>query len=335
MAVTATRNGVRILHGGLLPLLAIVATALAVRTGWALTFPRIASLVFLWIAADALTLGLLAHCRRPAPRQVLATVAGGMTMAWALSPPALHDAMLTMPWLCAMMLAIVTAHAGLRCWRAAMIARRADWRRADAWHAVLGEFLPPPAVRLVTAEARLVHLALFRWNAPIDIPPGARGFAYHRHLQPMMIALLVLSLIEASVTHLLVAHWSRTAALILFAVSDVSVVYLIGLIKSLRLRPVLLTADGVRIRAGLMIDRFIPYDRIAAIGQQPDSATIKAPDTQNAALIAWPNLVLRLTGPMPRPSLLRRRPPIVAIAFRLDDPDEFVRLLRWRTGMGT
>ncbi|GAA3724152.1 hypothetical protein GCM10022268_35370 [Sphingomonas cynarae] len=309
--------------------------ALAVRTDWAFAFPRIASLLLLWVTADALTLGLLAHCRRPAPRQVLATVAGGMTLAWTLSPPALRDAMLTMPWFCAMMLVVVGTHAGLRCWRAGMIVRRTGLRRADGWHALLGEFLPPPAVRLMLAEARLVHLALFRWNGPADIPPGACGFAYHRHLQPMMIALLVLSLIEAGVTHLLVAHWSRTAALILFVVSDVSVVYLIGLIKSLRLRPVLLTADGVRIRAGLMIDRFIPYDRIAAIEHQPDSATIKAADTQNAALIAWPNLVLRLTEPMPRPPLLRRRPPIVAIAFRLDDPDEFVQMLRWRTGVGT
>ncbi len=56
----------------------------------------------------------------------------------------------------------------------------------------------------------------------------------------MMIALLVISGIEITVTHLLVAHWSRTAAMVMFVISDVSLLYLIGLIKSLRLSPVLL-----------------------------------------------------------------------------------------------
>lgn len=320
------------LYGRVLPPLAIAAMALVVRTAPAMAHPRIAALLFLWVAADALTLGLVAQHRRPAARHVLATLAGGATAAWVLSPAALKDSLRTMPWVCMPMLMLVGAHALLRLWRAGMVATRTGLRDAAGWRALVGEIAPAPLAAVMVAEARLLHLALFRWNAPPEVPAGTRAFTYHRHLRPMMIAFLILCTIEASVTHLLIAHWSRTAALILFAVSDLSIVYVIGLIKSLRLYPVLLTTAGVRIRFGLLTDHVLPYDAVAGIVRDPSGGQVTAPETDRIGLLAWPNLLVELATPLPRASWLRARRPATAIALRLDDPEGFMRLLRWRIG---
>ena len=53
--------------------------------------------------------------------------------------------------------------------------------------------------------------------------------------------------------------------------------------------------------------------------------------TLNASLLAWPNVMLRLNRPLPRRTWLRQSS-FSRVAFRLDDPAPFVRLLAWRGG---
>ncbi len=157
-------------------------------------------------------------------------------------------------------------------------------------------------------------MAFFRWGGPGDIPANCRGFAYHQHLAPMCGTFLALSAIEIAVYHVLVGHWSQTAAVIMFIVSDIGFIYLVGLIKSFRFRPVLVTPDAVRIRTGLLIDQSVPLDAIARIETSFDGDSVRDPATLNAALMAWP----------------KGSKTYSSIAFRLDDPEPFTRLLQWR-----
>lgn len=305
------------------PILLTLAAAMAVRMPIAVAHPLAAGLLFLWVTSDTSLLAVIARAerRRPPVRKVVATLAVAALAALLVPPPPVRAALLSLPGLAAAIAVLILVHlswalaAALRQWRAASQAR---------WIAAASELLPPALVRLAAAELRLLHLALFRWGAPPDVPPGCQGFAYHRHLTPMAVTLLALQTIEVAVHHLLLAHWSAFAAYILFVLSDIGLVYLIGLIKSFRLRPVLLTPEGVRIRTGIAIDRFVPYADIAAVEAAFDSTLVKDRGTLNAGLLAWPNLVLLLHDPLPG---RRRR---TAIAFRLDDPEPFVRALRWQ-----
>jgi hypothetical protein len=307
----------------LLPIMALFLAGWAVRTPLASAHPLVAGLLFLWIASDSRLLALIARAprRRPAPRQVVAGLALAIFAVLVATPPIVRNALLSLPMLAGALAIVLVVHVG---WGA-----RAAWGRfrtaAEArWIAALSELLPPPLVRLAAAELRLLHLGLFRWGAAPDVPAGCQGFAYHRHLTPMAVTLLALQAIEVAVHHLLLAHWSAFAAYVLFVLSDVGLIYMIALIKSFRLCPVLLTPEGVRVRAGLLVDRFVPYAAIASLETSFDSALVKDKATLNAGLLAWPNLVLRLHAPLPG------RRPRSAIAFRLDDPEPFVRALRWR-----
>ncbi|MET4897183.1 hypothetical protein RN629_08430 [Sphingomonadaceae bacterium jetA1] len=321
---------VRPILATLMPPLVVAGAALLLRLPVASAHPRIAVLLFLWVASDAMMLGLMARQRHPGWRAGIAAMATAGMAVFSLSPPPIRAALIAMPWAAAVPVIAIALHGGWGLWRIGVRVRYWNPADPDRWSGLLAEVVPPLLARLAAAEARLLHLALFRWGAAPDVPAGAIPFGYHRHLQPMLIALLLLSCIEIGVTHLLVAHWSRTAALILFVISDVSLLYLIGIIKSLRLAPVLLTDTGVRIRAGMLIDRTIPYAAITAVEAEPDGDTVRAEDSWNAALLAWPNLLLRLGEAQPPPRPWGHRVPVRAIAFRLDAPGPFLDELRAR-----
>jgi hypothetical protein len=330
-AQTATNVDRRHLATKITPVVIIALAGVAARTPLAAAHPIVALLLFTWIVADTLTLALMARFGgKPAGQAVLGALAGASCTIWLGSPLPLRGALLGMPVLIVVMAAIVLGHVAWATTRVRRIVTRSDGDRKERWMAAASEVVPPPLVRLGVAEMTVIHIALFRWGGPADVSADARAFAYHKHLTPMCTTLLILSAIEIAVYHLLVGQWSHTAALVMFVLSDLSFVYLVGIIKSFRFRPVLLTAEGVRVRAGLLIDELIPLDAIVAVGGDFISEDVRDPATFNTALLAWPNIMLRLDRPLHRRSFLRKRPPYVRVAFRLDDPTPFVRLLAWR-----
>lgn len=311
------------------PFVIVALATLAARTSLAAAYPRIALLLFLWIVSDTLMLAVIARApgRNPGWHAVPAVLAAASVIVWLGAPATIRQALTAMPIVAAGMVAVLSIHIA---W-AAMRARR-EWRSAgDAvqrkWAGAASAFLPGPVVHAAVATLSIIHIALFRWGGPADIPAGSRAFAYHKHLAPMCATLLVLSLIELGVCHLLLGLWSPRAALIVSVLSAAGLVYLIALIKSFRFRPLLMTGEGVRVRTGLAVDQVIPLDAIATIETGFAGSDVNAPAALNAALFAWPNILIRLNRPMPV-----RRGPVSAVAFRLDDPEPFVRLLKWRIG---
>jgi hypothetical protein len=71
---------------------------------------------------------------------------------------------------------------------------------------------------------------------------------------------------------------------------------------------------------------------ILAVETNFSGETVRDRGTLNAALLAWPNILVRLRERRPRRSALNKKGPITSIAFRLDEPEPFLRLLQWRMG---
>jgi hypothetical protein len=315
------------------PFIVVALAGVAVRTPLAAAYPLAALLLFLWIVADTLMLALIARSSgKPEWSAVLGALAGASFTVWLGSPSVIRGVLLETPILAMMMVAAVLGHAAWATVRASRAVKGDSFDRKERWAFAASEFFPPALVRLAVAELTVIHIALFRWGGPADVPVKARAFAYHKHLTPMCATLLILSAIEIAVYHLLLGHWSRIATVVMFILSDVGFVYLVGLIKSFRFRPVLLTPEGVRVRAGFLIDQIVPLDAIVAVEGSFTGEEVRDPVTLNAALLAWPNIMLRLNRPLPRRTFLKKRGPAVRVAFRLDDPEPFMRLLIWRLG---
>lgn len=309
------------------PFAAIALAALAIRTPLAAEYPSVAVLLFVWLFADSLMLSFLARTphKEVQTRTALAVLAGAFAAAAIAMPAPFRAALLDMPPVAGLMAAVVAAHLGWGLARArARLGRKGAPMRERAVEA-LSQLLPERLARFAVAELALLHLALFQWRAAPDVPAGQRGFAYHRHLVPIFSVVLFLQVMEIGAVHLLVSLVSPKAALVLFLISDLALVYMIGLMKSFRLRPVLAGEEGLTIRTGILLERFVAWAEVAAIRTGFPAEQVKSRATENAAFLAWPNLIVELAVPVERGSAFGRRRSIDAIALRLDDPAEFLR----------
>ncbi|MBV2150302.1 hypothetical protein N5J77_00670 [Sphingobium yanoikuyae] len=315
------------------PFVIIILAGMAVRTPLAASYPFVALLLFLWIVSDTLMLALVARSSgKPEWRAVLGVLAGASLTVWLGLPSSMRGLLFETPILALMMVVFVLSHIAGATARAGRVLSRPTSDRREQWLSAVSEIFPPALVRLAVAELTVIHMACFRWGGPADVPTSARAFACHKHLTPICATLLILSAIEIGVYHLLVGHWSRIASIVMFILSDVGFVYLVGLIKSFRFRPVLLTPEGVRVRAGFLIDQLVPFEAIVAVESGFTGEEVRDTVTLNAALLAWPNIMLRLDRSLPRRSFLKKRVAFSRVAFRLDDPEPFIRLLVWRLG---
>lgn len=277
------------------PIVAIMAARFLTDTTLATEYPRVAALLFLWIAADALALAAISKApdRRPGLRAILGAFAAACLIVPLAATTPVRDALFTMPSVIIAMALTLGAYA---LWSVTKAAVR--YRQSGSLVAAFGEILPVRLVKLIHTESAMAGLALFRWNVPQDIPAETQGFAYHRYLTPLLVAFLVLQLIELTVVHLLVSLWSEKVALILLALSVWGVIWLVALLKSFRIYPILVTKTALRVRAGSLIDETIPFEAIAKRTESFTAERLKSKRTLNATVFSWPNVFLELSRPI-------------------------------------
>lgn len=182
---------------------------------------------------------------------------------------------------------------------------------------------------IVAAELAVFYYALFSWRARPQIPTGCRAFTYaeasgHRMLAMIMGAAVVF---EGVPMHLLLRHWSPTAAWVCTGLDAYALVWTVALARSIRLRPMLVSVDRVVVRIGLLYEAELPRRDIAACRRASATDTGKGPGHLRAVVLNEPQWVLELNaGVLVRGPFGRRRT-ITAIALAVDEPGEFASAL--------
>jgi hypothetical protein len=304
----------------LAPPFAVAAALAFAGSGWAASNPGIAAILLCWIVADAIALGTIAkhEALRPGAKALLGAFALASLVLLIGPRGPVRDTIMSVPTVPLALVLTILAYlgwSGRKAWQV--------WRASGSVEDALTQILPRPPVALALAEFRVLHLALLIWGKPADVPEGASGFAYHRYLTPMLGVFLVLQLIELAVMHMLLMLWSPRLAWVLLVLSGWGVVWMFALLKSLRLNPVLLTANGVRVRAGFLIDVLVPYAQIKGVRGPSGADEVKAKTTLNAAIFSWPEIVMELSEPLAVPGFLGRDRTISKVAMKLDDATAF------------
>ena len=310
-----------------LPPVVVFASLALIGTAWAAANPVLAAVLFCWLVADALALGTIAKAEkfRPGPKAMLGAFAVASFVILVGSRGAVREAIMAIPAVPLALGLTILAYLGWSGIKAVM-----QWRATHSLENALAQVFPRQVVALALAETRVLHIALFSWRAPADVPPGTTPFAYHRYLTPMLAVFLALQLIELSVVHFLVMMWNPTVAWVLLAISVWGAIWILALLKSLRLKPVLLTEEGMRVRAGFLIDTTVPYAAIREVRGPLGSDEVKAKTTLNAAIFSWPEIVLELREPLSVPGLFGSSRLIDKVAFKLDEPAGFHALIEQR-----
>ncbi|HEX9163879.1 MAG TPA: hypothetical protein VF980_19375 [Thermoanaerobaculia bacterium] len=184
------------------------------------------------------------------------------------------------------------------------------------------------AASFVAAELSIVWAALLGWKRQADVPPGARSFTVHQNSGWGAIVAVFIGIIAAESVglHLIVQMWSRTAAWILTCLDLYGILWLLGDMNALRLRPSLVTDDALRIRYGLRWSVDVPRESVAAIRRTTGESDWKRPGVLKVAMIDDPQWMIELREPLVAHGLAGWRKTVTAIAIRPDDDSALLEL---------
>jgi hypothetical protein len=222
---------------------------------------------------------------------------------------------------------------GLRAWR---LLRSGAHPRGDvlaAVRAALGEIVRYPRVAdVVAAEVAVFWYALLSWRAEPSVASGARAFTQHRKSGTMGLvgALAAACMVETAVVHLLVSGWSAKAAWLLTALSVYGVLWLVGIARSILLRPTVVSADALTVRIGMLSEAVVPLARIASVTELRGAATVarRAPGYLHASIFAAPRLMIELSEPVEARGLYGNRKQVTRIGLLVDEPRALAEALR-------
>ncbi|MBC8085298.1 MAG: hypothetical protein H7Z21_19035 [Hymenobacter sp.] len=196
-----------------------------------------------------------------------------------------------------------------------------------AFTAVLGRSFGP-----LVSEVALFRYALLGWWGRVECQEaGQVAFSGHRDsgFSALMGTVALLSVIETGAVHLLVQRWSPGAAWLLLMLDGYTLLFLLAHLHAVRLRPAVLTADGVLIRVGFVWRVEVARRNVAAV-QRITDAPAAAPGTLNVArqLITVPNLLLTFAEPVIVTGLYGSRRTVHRLALYVDAPAELILALR-------
>jgi hypothetical protein len=187
------------------------------------------------------------------------------------------------------------------------------------------EVLRAPALaEIAVSELATFYYAFFSWRAKPHVPAGAQAFSIHRRSGVALLFGLFagVGLIETAVVHLVIAKWSVVAAWVLTGLSVYGSVWLMAVARSFSLRPVLLTADELEIRSGLMVTVRVPLTRITEVRAGGFDGALKLPPA------ATPNVLVRFSEPVFTAGMYGIRRRISQVALAMDDPGAFTSALK-------
>lgn len=149
------------------------------------------------------------------------------------------------------------------------------------------------------------------------LPQLVATFPNHRSVVPMLWAFASLAMCELLAMHLLLGLIWPSLAWPLTALTALSIIWLIGWIKSWQRLPHELYDDRLLLHMGSLRSIEIPLKLVKNIEHDFAGTSLKKKGVQNLVPIAFPNRLIRLNSRLPG------RKAVDSIAIKLDEPDAF------------
>jgi hypothetical protein len=172
-------------------------------------------------------------------------------------------------------------------------------------------------------EIAVLYYATVGWTRSPET--GDRSFSVHRNVGyiALMSAAMIALVVETAAAHLLLRLWSPMAAWVLTGISLYTLVWLLGDLHAVRLRPMQIDDETLRLRVGLRWTASIPLDSIRLV-QDPQSAEqSRGREFLKAVLVGAPNRRISLAEPIRAVGLYGLSREVTTIDLHIDDPARF------------
>jgi hypothetical protein len=342
--MTTNGNGVAAASGGSAPLLLFLGVAAGVYAIALALVPRLPHWERAPVVAIGMTLDMLVVVpasfyfllvrRRRWPLVTLAPVIVLSVLAASRVLPSEYQAPLRVAE--ALAIPLELGLLGFIAWRATRAIRTA---RADSSadplerfrHAAFELTRSDRAAAILASEIAVLYYSLAAWRARPHVPAGATAVAHHRrsgHAEIVVVLLLVFAA-EGIATHFLLASRSPLLAWILSIGTVYGALWIVADYRATVLRPILVTSEGLVVRAGFRCTLQVPRASIAGVGREKPAF---GKESVNLTFLGSPTHWITLAEPVAAegPYGFRRRVRAIGIA-----PDGEIDRIAGATGERT
>jgi hypothetical protein len=159
---------------------------------------------------------------------------------------------------------------------------------------------------------------------------GVRPFSYSKAIAPVMGAFIFVSMVELPVVHLLIP-WD-TVRLVALVLSIWGLLWMVGLLASMKVFPHLLDEHGLRVRYGTTVDVRVPWETVASVTARRRSIPTRQRLQLDGDVVNVPvlkltrvDVALRAPTPVELPDGVQE---ISELRLYVDDPRAFVAAAR-------
>lgn len=199
----------------------------------------------------------------------------------------------------------------------------------DALRQATTAVLPPGVAEVLTSELAVLYYGFFaRKKHPLQ--PGE--FSYHRKSGSvaLLATVMLLTVAEAAVVHLLLTRWSATAAWVLTGISVYTALQVFGVLRSMSRRPIVITDRHLQLRYGFLSETTIPLSAVASVKltRQPVKYDRLTRSLSPLGELEPHNVWLQLRGEGTLERVYGVRRSFTTLVFHVDDAPRFVEVLR-------
>ena len=172
-------------------------------------------------------------------------------------------------------------------------------------------------------EATLGYYAVVGWTRSSTV--GPRSFTAYREVAyiPLMVTVMIALVVETVGVHFLLRLWSPVVAWVVTGISLYTLIWLIGDLHAVRLRPIEICDETLRLRLGLRWTASIPLTSIESVQDPGGEAPAGKQGYLKALLFGAPNRRMQLSEPVRAVGLYGLTRRVTTIDLHVDDPARF------------
>ena len=198
--------------------------------------------------------------------------------------------------------------------------------------AALADIMPVKVIPFVAMEISAFYYGFIKWKKNAL---ASNEYSYHKEsgTKAILLVLLFLVAIETFVFHLLLIRWSPVIAWVLTGLSIYSAFQIIGILKSLIHRPIVITDSCIELKYGILADAELAIENIESISIQKEEVTKESGILSFSPLgdLEGHNVLITLKSKISISGFYGMKKEAEKIALFVDEPDVFIKTIESKT----
>jgi hypothetical protein len=185
-------------------------------------------------------------------------------------------------------------------------------------------------VKIVASELTILRFGLLCWKKTKQVPVANNPYTVYKESgYPALFGMILFACaVEITGLHLLLLHYSKTAALIVSILSVYGTIFIVSDLSAILKSPVLIMGDQLLLRTGLRWRAMVNKNNVASIEKIKDSFQPDAACFKGGVMKSSVNVLITFKHPVSVERLYREQAMVSQIMMSIDKADDFIMELK-------